>query len=39
MIIGPLAKAVQASCSVPILFTPTELNNKLLTDGKCKNYL
>jgi len=30
---GSIAKAVQASCSVPILFTPTELNNKLLVDG------
>ena len=30
---GSIAKAVQASCSVPILFTPTEINNKLLVDG------
>jgi len=30
---GSIARAVQASCSVPVLFTPTELNNKMLVDG------
>lgn len=30
---GSIARAVQASCSVPILFTPTEINNRLLVDG------
>ena len=30
---GSIAKAVQASCSVPILFTPTEHNKKILVDG------
>jgi NTE family protein len=30
---GSIARAVQASCSVPILFTPTELGNKVLVDG------
>ncbi len=30
---GSLARAVQASCSVPVLFTPTEINKKLLVDG------
>jgi len=30
---GELAKAVQASCSLPIIFTPTELGGRLLIDG------
>lgn len=30
---GSIAKAVQASCSLPIIFTPTEINKKLLVDG------
>jgi NTE family protein len=30
---GSLSRAVQASCSLPIIFTPTELNRKLLVDG------
>ncbi|HEX9019625.1 MAG TPA: patatin-like phospholipase family protein [Nitrospirota bacterium] len=30
---GSLARAVQASCSLPIIFTPTELNKKALVDG------
>jgi len=30
---GSLARAVQASCSLPIIFTPTELNKKVLVDG------
>ncbi|MGA2192542.1 MAG: patatin-like phospholipase family protein [Nitrospirota bacterium] len=30
---GPLAAAVQASCSLPIFFTPTEFNGMTLIDG------
>ncbi len=30
---GSLAKAVQASCSLPIIFTPTEINKRMLVDG------
>ncbi len=30
---GSIAKAVQASCSIPVLFTPTKYNNKMLVDG------
>lgn len=30
---GSLARAVQASCSLPILFTPTVINKKTLVDG------
>lgn len=30
---GSIAKAVQASCSVPVLFTPTKQNKKILVDG------
>jgi NTE family protein len=30
---GPVARAVQASCSLPVIFTPTEINKKLLVDG------
>jgi NTE family protein len=30
---GSIARAVQASCSLPIIFTPTELNKKMLIDG------
>jgi NTE family protein len=30
---GSIAKAVQASCSLPVIFTPTELNKKVLVDG------
>jgi len=30
---GSIAKAVQASCSLPVIFTPTEINNKVLVDG------
>jgi NTE family protein len=30
---GSIAKAVQASCSLPIIFTPTEINKKVLVDG------
>ena len=30
---GSLARAVQASCSLPVIFTPTEINRKTLVDG------
>ncbi len=30
---GSIARAVQASCSLPIIFTPTEINKKVLVDG------
>ena len=30
---GSIAKAVQASCSLPIIFTPMELNKRMLVDG------
>ena len=30
---GSIARAVQASCSLPIIFTPTEINRKVLVDG------
>jgi len=30
---GSIAKAVQASCSLPVIFTPTEINRKTLVDG------
>ena len=30
---GSIAKAVQASCSLPVIFTPTELNGRVLADG------
>ncbi len=30
---GSIAKAVQASCSLPIIFSPAEINRKLLIDG------
>ena len=30
---GPLAKAVQASCSIPMVFQPVEWNGRLLSDG------
>ncbi len=30
---GSIAKAVQASCSLPVIFTPTEINRKALVDG------
>jgi NTE family protein len=30
---GELARAVQASCSLPIIFTPTEIGGRLLIDG------
>jgi NTE family protein len=30
---GSLARAVQASCSLPVIFTPTEINRRPLVDG------
>ena len=30
---GSIARAVQASCSLPVIFTPTEINKQLLVDG------
>ncbi len=30
---GSVAKAVQASCSLPVIFTPTKVKGKLLVDG------
>jgi NTE family protein len=30
---GSIARAVQASCSLPVIFTPTEINKKMLVDG------
>lgn len=30
---GSVARAVQASCSLPVVFTPTEINRRLLVDG------
>jgi NTE family protein len=30
---GSIAKAVQASCSLPVIFTPTKVGGKLLVDG------
>lgn len=30
---GSISKAVQASCSLPVIFTPTEMNGNILVDG------
>ncbi len=30
---GSVARAVQASCSLPVIFTPTEVNKRMLIDG------
>ncbi len=30
---GSISRAVQASCSLPVIFTPTVLNKKMLVDG------
>ncbi len=30
---GSVARAVQASCSLPVIFTPTVINKKMLVDG------
>ena len=34
---GPLAVAVRASCSIPGIFTPTEVDGRLLVDGGVLN--
>ena len=36
---GSIARAVQASCSLPVLFTPTEINKKALVDGGVSSQL
>ena len=36
---GSLARAVQASCSLPVIFTPTEINKKTLVDGGVSSQL
>lgn len=36
---GSIAKAVQASCSLPVIFTPTEVNGDLLVDGGATSQL
>jgi NTE family protein len=30
---GPVARAVQASCSLPVIFTPTTIQGRALVDG------
>jgi NTE family protein len=34
---GPVAKAVRASCSIPGIFEPTEIDGRLLVDGGLVN--
>jgi NTE family protein len=34
---GPLAPVIKASCSIPILFPPVEINGSLYTDGGLHN--
>ncbi len=36
---GNLARAIQASSTIPLIFTPIELDGKLLVDGGLKNNL
>ncbi len=36
---GSVAKAVQASCSLPVIFTPTMINGDLLVDGGATSQL
>jgi NTE family protein len=36
---GSVARAVQASCSLPVIFTPTTLNGRLLVDGGAASQL
>jgi NTE family protein len=36
---GPIAPAVRASCTVPGVFTPVEIGNRLLVDGGVTNNL
>ena len=34
---GPLVRAIRASCSVPGVFSPTQIDDMLLVDGGVKN--
>lgn len=36
---GSVAKAVQASCSLPVIFTPTEIDGMMLVDGGASSQL
>ncbi|HXC62475.1 MAG TPA: patatin-like phospholipase family protein, partial [Nitrospiria bacterium] len=36
---GSVARAVQASCSLPVVFTPTSLNGQVLIDGGAASQL
>ena len=36
---GSVARAVQASCSIPLIFTPTEIDGKILVDGGASSQL
>lgn len=36
---GSVAKAVQASCSLPVIFTPTEIDGMILVDGGVSSQL
>lgn len=36
---GSVAKAVQASCSLPVIFTPTEIDGRALVDGGASSQL
>lgn len=36
---GSVAKAVQASCSLPVIFTPTEIDGMILVDGGASSQL
>jgi len=36
---GCVARAVQASCSLPVIFTPTRINGRLLVDGGATSQL
>lgn len=36
---GSVARAVQASCSLPVVFTPTEIDGRMLVDGGASSQL
>jgi NTE family protein len=36
---GSVARAVQASCSLPVIFTPARINGRLLVDGGASSQL
>ena len=36
---GSVARAVQASCSLPVIFTPTEIDGRVLVDGGASSQL